>query len=87
MLAVAGADDQVTVWDLSLERDVEPAKESKAEHSTGDVAAAAAAVPPQLYFIHQGQQDVKEVRFHPQLPGVLSTTAASGFNIFKPCNM
>ena len=55
--------------------------------SEADVAAAAAAIPPQLYFIHQGQRDVKEVHFHPQLPGVLLSTAASGFNVFKPCNM
>lgn len=82
MLAVSGADNQLTVWDLSVEADDEAA--------AGGAAGAAGAggglkdLPPQLLFIHQGQTDIKELHFHPQIPGVIMSTAADGFNVFKP---
>lgn len=68
---------------------------SKSLKAAAAAAAAAGAVPstkdekmagirPQMLFIHAGQEDVKEAHFHPQLPGVVITTAADGFNVFKP---
>ena len=46
--------------------------------------ARLSSIPPQLLFIHAGQQDVKEAHWHRQCPGVLITTAADGFNVVKP---
>lgn len=78
MLAVSGADNQLSVWDLSVEADDEAAG------MTGAVSDGLKDLPPQLLFIHQGQTDIKELHFHPQIPGVILSTAADGFNVFKP---
>jgi len=72
----SGADDQVTLWDLGVELDDE-------EIAAKDAAMPEKEVPPQLLFVHQGQRDVKEVHWHPQIPGAVITTAMDGFNIFK----
>ena len=71
VFAAAGSDHQITLWDLAVERDSD---------MTG---AAEPAVPPQLLFIHQGQTDIKELHWHPQIPGTIVSTAQSGFNIFR----
>jgi len=84
VLAASGEDDQITLWDLQAEVDTsDPA-------AAAAMAAAAAQqpnlqeIPPQLLFIHQGQRQIKELHFHPQLPGVLISTSADGFHVFKP---
>jgi len=68
VFGASGEDHQVTLWDLSVEKDDEN-EDSK--------------LPPQLLFIHMGQTDIKELHWHKQIPGVMATTAGSGFNIFK----
>lgn len=82
-LATASADNSVAIWDLAVERDAE---EEAAAIQAGGNALPPAELPPQLMFVHQGQRDVKELRWHPQVPGLLCTTAATGMNVFKPEN-
>lgn len=79
VLVASGADDQVTIWDLSVELD--------AEEQAAKQAEGMGEVPSQLMFVHMGQKEVKEVRWHKQLPGVVISTASTGFNIFKSAHM
>ncbi|KAI7868744.1 WD40-repeat-containing domain protein [Spinellus fusiger] len=74
VLAVAGADDQLTLWDLSVEPDTE---------EEGRLTSTGVEVPPQLLFVHQGQSQMKELHWHRQIPGCVLSTSNSGFNIFK----
>jgi len=77
-LVLASEDSCVSLWDMAVEDDRDGTEEEMpgTEH-----------YPAQLMFVHQGQRDPKEVRWHPQLPGVCICTASTGFNIFKTCNM
>ncbi len=76
IFAASGADDQVTLWDLGVEQDDE-------EAGMTDGLENHQEVPSQLLFVHQGQKDVKEVHWHPQIPGAVISTALDGFNVFK----
>ena len=76
-LAVSSADDSLSVWDMALEHDELP----------GHGAALTEEVPPQLFFVHQGQKQIKELHWHKQIPNTIISTAEDGFNIFKPSNM
>ena len=80
VLAASSSDNQVTIWDMSVERDAEAEAQMAAE------GIAIPDLPPQLIFIHQGQKDVKEVHWYQQCPGVLGTTSATGFDVFKTIN-
>ncbi|XP_063292810.1 glutamate-rich WD repeat-containing protein 1 [Pelobates fuscus] len=75
VFAAAGADDQITQWDLAVERDQD--QEGETEDPT------LATIPAQLLFVHQGEKDIKELHWHPQCPGIVISTALSGFNVFR----
>lgn len=68
VLAVSSEDNSITLWDISLTKD--PNENSD--------------FPPQLLFLHQGQREIKEVHWHKQIPDLLISTAADGFNVWKP---
>lgn len=84
-LAVSSADNQLTIWDLSLERDEEEEAEFRAQ--TREQVNAPEDLPPQLLFVHQGQKDIKELHWHPHIPGMIISTAADGFNTLMPSNI
>ena len=73
VFAASGNDNQLTIWDLAVEKDQE--KEDEEQN--------VANLPPQLLFIHQGQKEIKELHWHPQLTGVIISTAINGFDIFR----
>ncbi|GBF94155.1 hypothetical protein Rsub_07142 [Raphidocelis subcapitata] len=83
MLASSGADHSLAVWDLALERDPE---EEAALAPEGN-AVAQEELPAQLLFVHAGQTDIKELHWHAQIPGLIGSTAADGFNLFRPSNL
>lgn len=80
VFAASGADDQTTLWDLSVEGDED---EAPIVRQAANSAGQSVQVPPQLLFVHQGQKDVKEIHWHPQIPGMVLSTAGDSFNAFK----
>ncbi|ODN97421.1 ribosome assembly protein RRB1 [Cryptococcus wingfieldii CBS 7118] len=80
VFAASGSDDQLTLWDLSVEPDEDEAPIVQPAVGGGE---GLTTVPPQLLFVHQGQKDVKEVHWHPQIPGMVISTASDSFNVFK----
>jgi len=70
VLAVCAADNKMTLWDFSVEVD--------------ESANVDEDIPPQLMFLHQGQNNMKELRFHPYFREMLVTTAEDSYNIFRP---
>ena len=85
VLAAASDDHSLTVWDLSLETDDDELR----RFSTGAALPEdeAQRLPPQLFFQHAGQTDIKELHWHRQIPGCLLSTARHGVDIFIADNM
>lgn len=79
VFAASGRDDQVTLWDLSVEQDDDEEGGAAANRYGPD----GREVPSQLLFCHQGASEIKEVHWHPQIPGMVMSTSADGFHLFK----
>ncbi|OEJ80537.1 Ribosome assembly protein RRB1 [Hanseniaspora osmophila] len=76
IVAVASEDNTVTLWDLSVEADDEEIKQQLSETKELE------KIPPQLLFVHW-QKDVKDVKWHKQIPGCLVSTGTDGLNVWK----
>lgn len=68
IVAVAAADNTLSLWDLAVELDDEESRDT----------AGVPDVPPQLLFLHY-METVKECHWHRQIPGVVMATGGSGF--------
>lgn len=77
IFAASGRDDQVTLWDLGVERDEDEDASQLPKGPNGE------PVPSQLLFCHHGASEIKEVHWHRQIPGMLGSTSADGFHFFK----
>lgn len=72
-LAVASADNRLSIWDFSVEKDDEESEDPNLKH-----------VPDHMLFLHQGQEDLKDVKWHPVYQNVMMTSASDGYNVFQP---
>lgn len=81
VLAVSAADDQLTIWDFSVERDPEATLQMD-DHTTNFAEFDESMVPQQLLFIHH-QKEVKELHWSKEADGVIVSTGSEGFNVFK----
>lgn len=81
-LAASSEDNTITIWDVALEVDPEEVEKEKTGADVVDYE-----VPPQLLFHHAGQNHIKEVHFHRQIPNLLMSTAYDGMDIFRPINL
>lgn len=72
-IAVSSEDNNLSIWDFSVEPDDNQLFDSKNN-----------PVPQQLLFLHQGQNNIKDLKFHPYYKDFLVSTAEDGINVMRP---
>lgn len=72
-ICVGSADNRLSMWDFSVEKDDSEMVDENLQN-----------IPDQLLFLHQGQEDLKECKWHPVYHNVLISTASDGYNVFEP---
>jgi ribosome assembly protein RRB1 len=72
-IAVASEDNRLSVWDFSVEPDDKQLFDSANQE-----------IPQQLIFLHQGQENIKDLKFHPIYKNLITSTAENGINVFRP---
>lgn len=75
-LAVSSDDNRLSIWDFSVE-DGDNAQQNMDQENQEQI-------PEQIIFLHQGQDNIKELRWSPNKQNTMLTTALNGFNIFQP---
>lgn len=79
VFACSSEDDQLTLWDISMEQDDSEMAQAGQQ--------ADEEYPVHLLFNHMGQKEIKELHWHPQIPGLILSTALDGLNVFKTINV
>ena len=72
-IVVCSEDDRLSIWDFSVEAD-----EKKLFDNFN------MEIPQQLVFLHQGQKNLKDAKFHPYFKNLIVSTSENGINLFKP---
>jgi ribosome assembly protein RRB1 len=72
-IAVSSEDNRLSIWDFAVEPDDNQLFDDNDQE-----------VPQQLIFLHQGQENIKDIKFHPFYKNFLVSTAENAINVFKP---
>ncbi|EKX53422.1 hypothetical protein GUITHDRAFT_101124 [Guillardia theta CCMP2712] len=79
MLVAACREECVSIWDFSLEKD-DVANDIEAKYGLMEL-------PPQLLFLHYGQKEISDAKWHPLLPNVVFSSCSDGIHIWKPSTL